>query len=113
MFELVLLFVVVPLRVFFAARAHGRSGFAWSLMAMGVFVVVELAIILACQSVYLLMSFLFGWEEDFDELVFTRFLYLFAMGCAMASAEVIRFRLNNPDVPYFDQPPPPERFHSP
>lgn len=114
MLELVLLFVVVPVRVFTAARASGRNGFVWALAGMAVFLCVEYAIIYGAELIYYALAYIFGWSESFDELifVFTNFLDLFATGCGMVAAEVLRYKLKNPDEPYYDTPPQPEMFRT-
>ncbi|HEU4594027.1 MAG TPA: hypothetical protein VFS10_02580 [Pyrinomonadaceae bacterium] len=113
MLELVLLFIVVPYRCFNAARASGRNRLAWALVGMAVFFTVELLVIFGSSLIYFLLSLLFGWTESFDELFFSNFIYLAATGFGLAGAEFVRYKLMNPDVPYFDSPPPPEQFHTP
>ena len=112
MFELLLIFVIIPLRMFPVARESGRSGLKWALIGSGAFFVTELVFGLLCYGVYFVSAYLFGWEEEFDEsaLVFTGFIYLFAMMAGFVCAEVIRFQLKNPRVSYFDLPPPPPRY---
>jgi hypothetical protein len=113
MFELVLLFIVVPVRSFMAARAVGRSGFAWALGGMAIFLCAEYAIIFGAAYGYDALAYLFDWE-GFEETagVYVGFLNLFAMCCGMAAAEVMRYKLMNPDEPYYDAPPPPEMFRT-
>ena len=114
MFELLLLFIVVPVRVFTAARAGGRHGLRWALVGMLLFVCVEYGIIYGAEYVYAALAYVFGWQESFDELIFafTHFFDIFAICCGMVAAEVLRYKLKNPDEPYYDSPPPPEMFRT-
>lgn len=113
MLELVLLFIVVPVRSFAAARAVGRNGFVWALAGMALFLCTGHAVVYGAEYGYSALAYVFGWES-FDELfvVYLSFLDLFATCCGMAAAEVLRYKLKNPDEPYFDTPPPPEMFRT-
>ena len=112
---LVILFLVVPFRIFPAARAHGRNGFVWTFVGMGIYLMAETLIIYGYALSYSLAALFFGWEDGFEDtaLSFTSVLDLAAMGFGMACVEVLRYKLSNPSVPYFDSPPPPEQFQTP
>ncbi len=110
MFELLLLFVIIPVRMFMTARSAGHSGIKWGLIGSGAFLLVELSVLLVFSLIYYGLAYVLTWEEEFEELVFFNFFYLFAMCAGFACVEVLRFRLKNPPDPYFMLPPPPPKF---
>lgn len=111
MIQIILMLIIVPKSIYPLAKARGRNGLLWTLIAIGVFFAAELFIIFVYTVSYFLGVFLFGWSEAVEKQSFTFFVDLLALIGGLLSVEILRRWLSKtPHTLITSPPPPPDTF---
>ncbi len=107
MIQIILMLIIVPKSIYPLAKARGRNGLLWTLIAIGVFFAVELFIIFLYTVIYFLGVFLFGWSEAIEKQSFTFFVDLLALVGGLSGVEILRRQLSRTQPTLILSPPPP------
>ncbi len=88
--ELIIILTFLPKRMRILAKERGRSGFAWTLAAIGALLGGEFVIMLLWIAIYTVGSILWDWPQHIERQPVTYVVYFIALLTGLGSADLVR-----------------------